>query len=285
MNKNIKAYFHITLVIIAWAISPVLFKLLVRNLSPLQIVFYILLFAVISSFVMIILQGKIKILKKYSRKDYLIFLLMGFIGIFIYHLIYVYGFKLLPAAEVNTLNYTWPIFVIIFASVILKEKLTIRKIIAIVIGFIGIYIIIGKGFTTFTNLLGDFIIIFSAAMWALFSILGKRLKYDKYVSMSMYFLFGFILTTFVSFLFSSFAIPTFTQLLYLLFMGVISRTLAFTSWFRALELGDTARIANISFLTPFVSFVFINWILGETIFWYYIASLILIVLGIFIQRK
>jgi drug/metabolite transporter (DMT)-like permease len=46
-----------------------------------------------------------------------------------------------PAQEAFIVNYTWPIWVVIFAVIILKEKINKRKIIAIILGFIGVYIV------------------------------------------------------------------------------------------------------------------------------------------------
>jgi len=64
----------------------------------------------------------------------------------------------------------------------LKEQVTSKKILAILISFIGIIIIVtqGKIFSfALTNLSGDLLAISGAFVFALFSILGKKHHYDK----------------------------------------------------------------------------------------------------------
>ena len=60
---------------------------------------------------------------------------------------------------------------------------------------------------------------------------------------------------------------------------------SFCAWAIALEKGDTAKISNIAYITPFLSLVWNSIVLKENISIYSILGLIIIILGIFIQMK
>jgi len=67
------------------------------------------------------------------------------------------------------------------------------------------------------------------------------------------------------------------------YIGLFEMGVTFILWMKALSLaGNNARIAGIAYLTPFISLVFIHFIVGETIAVSSVAGLILIVGGILI---
>jgi len=74
-----------------------------------------------------------------------------------------------------------------------------------------------------------------------------------------------------------------SQLAGLGWLGVMTSALGFVFWFKALQHGDTAKMANVVFLTPFLSLVFIYFLIGERILISSVMGLILIVVGIVIQ--
>ena len=61
--------------------------------------------------------------------------------------------------------------------------------------------------------------------------------------------------------------------------------LANTLWVTALDKGNTAKISNLAYITPFVSLIWANIILGDPIKKEFLVGLVLIVGGIFIQLK
>lgn len=68
-------------------------------------------------------------------------------------------------------------------------------------------------------------------------------------------------------------IPTGSQAVGMLWNGIICNALPYLTWALALDLGNTAVIANLAYLTPFVSLILTHFVLG----------LVLIVTGIIIQ--
>ena len=69
---------------------------------------------------------------------------VGMLGIFLYYSFYYIGMGRMLASQAFIINYLWPIMSILFAAILLKEKLTFRKGIAISLSFVGVMIVTGK---------------------------------------------------------------------------------------------------------------------------------------------
>jgi drug/metabolite transporter (DMT)-like permease len=285
MMKNI-SYLYVSLSVILWGSTAAVAKLLLRDMSSLQILFYTSLISAVSLFVIILFQKKLQLIKTYTKSDYWKFMYMGFLGIFLYYIFLFQGLTYAPAQEAFIVNYTWPIWVIIFAILILKEKIGLRKIVAILLGFIGVYFVATKGeFIGIENLRGDLFALAGAVAYGLFSVLTKKHNYEKFTSMMFYNIFTFIFIAITSIFF--FEVPTIEsqQVLGLLWLGVMTSSLAHIFWFLALKHGDTAKMSGIIYLTPFVSLVYIFILLKESILISSVTGLIIIVAGILLQSN
>ena len=269
--------------ILLWASTASVGKLLLKDLNNLHVMFYTSLFATITLFFIILLQGKISIIKQYKIKDYLTFMYMGVVGIFLYNYFFYGALMRLPAQEAFIINYLWPIIIVILASIILKEKFTVRKAIALCISFMGIIVVVTKGnFINFSfgDMKGILFAVSGAISYGLFSVLGKKIDYENFTSMMFYCLFACIITFIVTFNIPAISLYQFIGLLWL---GIFIYGLAYIFWFLALKYGDTAKMSNITFLTPFLSLVYIYFFTGEKILLSSIIGLIIIILGILIQ--
>jgi len=176
--------------------------------------------------------------------------------------------------------------VILLAFPFLREKLTIKKLCSIFISFVGIVVIVTHGslFTlSLTSLQGDLLALGGAAVFALFSVLGKKYRYDQVVSVFIYFLTALVFIAPTLFLFSSLKMPSFHVWLWLLLNGLVVNGISYIFWFKALEYGDTSVISNALYLTPFLSLVSITLFLGEQILLSSVVGLVIIVVGIVLQ--
>jgi len=156
--------------------------LLLTDLNNLQVLFFTNLFAFLSLFVIVLFQKKKAIIQAYTKKDYLTFAWMGLLAVYLYTFFFYGVLQLLPAQEALIINYLWPIMVMVFAVLILKEQITSRKILGIICSFLGVAIVITKGnffALQFGNALGILSAIAGAVVFSLFSVLGKKQNYDK----------------------------------------------------------------------------------------------------------
>ncbi|MBU0470801.1 MAG: DMT family transporter [Nanoarchaeota archaeon] len=286
MDKDKLSYIYVSLAIILWASTAAVGKLIVQEITNIQLMFYSFIFSIMGLFMIVLFQKKLKLFQEYTKKDYLRMAGIGFVGCYLYYIFLFGALMFAPAQEAFIVNYLWPLMVVIFAIIILKEKLTFLKISGILLAIIGVYVVVTQGNIlsfSFTNLKADLLAISGAVAYGLFSVLGKKYPYEKYTSMLIYYIFGFVFVLITIFLFSSIPKITYIQLLGIAWLGFATNALAFVFWFKALEYGDTSKMANLVFLTPFLSLVYIYILVGESILISSFIGLVIIVLGIIIQ--
>lgn len=89
-----------------------------------------------------------------------------------------YGLALLPLAQVFAIEFTVPIWTAVFAFLLLSEPLTIKRVVAIVSGFIGVLVILRPGFMVIEW--ASWVVLASAVAYALSHTLTKRLaRFDS----------------------------------------------------------------------------------------------------------
>ena len=285
MKSQKTGYVYAALASILWGSTAAVSKLLLHHLSNSQVLFFSVLFA--SSFLLLtsIAQGKLAIIRSYTVKDYAIFAAMGFTGVFLYRFFLQEALTLMPAQEAFVINYTWPIMVVLFAWPILKEPMTPTKLCGLLLSFIGVAIVTTKGnFSVLSFSLNGIIFALSGTVvYGLYSALSKRQTYEKYTSTTFFYIFSLVYATVL--LLTTSNIPSLSagQLGGLLWLGIFPSGLAFVFWLLALQHGDTAKISNLIFMTPFISLIYVHFLLGEKILVSSLVGLTVIVAGILVQ--
>ncbi|MCL2518194.1 MAG: DMT family transporter [Oscillospiraceae bacterium] len=284
MNKS---YIFAGISIFFWASTATLTKIMLRDMDSIQILCISTFFASLILFLINLFSKKLPLIKQYKFADYIKFFLTGCLGIFLYNFLLYTALFYLPAQEGFIINYLWPIMVVIFATILLKEKLTIRKIIAILLSFLGIVIVVTKGNLFELNLsspLGIAMAVSAAVSYGLFSVIIKKFSYDRTISMMFYYISAFIVSFIAMITVSGMPNLNLPQILGLGWNGIFSQAIAYMTWSLALQYGDTHKIANLAFITPFLSLVYIYIFLGEEISIFSLLGLVIIVSGILIQN-
>ncbi len=184
------------------------FKITLRELDYVQLLFFAALFSLLSLFVVLAVRGRLDLLLHLAPRDILRYGLLGLINPTLYYLILFRAYDLLPAQEAQPLNWTWPIMLTILSAPLLKQKLTVRKIVAVFISFTGVLIVATRGRPAtlhFTDPVGDLLAISSSVLWALFWIFNVRDKSDPAVKLFYCFLFGSIYNLIAVFALSDFS--------------------------------------------------------------------------------
>ncbi len=280
-----KSYLLAGTAILCWSTIAVISKLLLGVRNNFQVLWISSLFAAVFLLVVNIANGNIKKLKGYRIKDYVILTLIGLPGSFFYFVFYYAGTARMLASQAFIINYLWPIMSIVFACIILKEKMTVKKAIAIAISFLGVAIVAGGEAANFNKdlLLGALFCVLGAVSYGLYTALNQKFNYDKSIAVMISYVAGFILTSIINLVQGNMFIPGFIETLGFAWNGVITMAIASTVWTMALESGNTAKISNLAYITPFLSMVWTSLILKEKLNIYFITGLVIIVLGIFIQ--
>jgi drug/metabolite transporter (DMT)-like permease len=284
MEKKSSAWIYLAITILLWASFPVAAKLLLTGMNSIQILFWAFPTTAIFLFLISIFQGKWDLIKSYKAKDYLNFLYLGFIGIFLAAVCLVSAYMFSSAQEVSIINYFWPIATIIFSIIILKEKLTLKISLGVILAFIGVIIIASQGLKSFNFGIGWILAFLNSLTWGLFSVLGKKHNYESFTGMAFFYIAGFIFIL-PCILFTNFIVPNPIQWLGIIWVGIFTGGIGYVFWFLALKKGDTAKLSTAAYLVPFISLIYIALILKEKILITSIIGLVLIVAGILVQNK
>lgn len=272
---------------ILWGSTAAVVKLLGINLNSLQILFYSSAIATLSLFVIALSQHKLHLVRTYTKTTYIRFAYMAFLGVFLYYVLLYTALQLVPGQEAFVVNYTWPIWVVVFASIILKEKFTNKKALAIFFGFIGVAVVITKGNILgleVTAMRGNALALIAAVSYGLFSVLSKKNDDEKVLATMFYYAFSFIYVSLFIVLFSSLPTPTTKEWIGLIWLGVFTSGVAYVFWQLALKYGDTSKMSNVIFITPFISLVYLVVLTGEEILLSSIIGASLMVTGVLIQN-
>lgn len=232
-------------------------------------------------------NGTVKEMKHFSVRDYGIIAGLGFIGLFLYSALYYYGLQQLTSQEACILNYLWPMMLVLFSCIILKEKLTLIKGAAMLSSFAGIVILSAGGgrVADGNTALGMISCITAAACYGLFSVLNKKADYNQ----SIFMMIGWLVVavcSLVSGLMTETWVPvTGTRWLGILWLGVAADAVAYLWWALALKgTENTAKIANLAYLTPFLSLVVSAVFLKERMELRMLIALVFIMGGILLQN-
>jgi len=177
MKDQTRAYLYTIIVVLIWATVASAFKLSLRHLDPLELLLYASVVSTASLFSVLLIQRKATLLREFTRGDYLRSASLGFLNPFIYYIILFKAYALLPAQEALPLNYTWPIMLVLLSIPLLKQRIGLRGLLSIVIGFAGVFIVSTRGdfsALSFSSPTGVLLALGSAVIWALFWILNIR---------------------------------------------------------------------------------------------------------------
>ena len=142
--------------------------------------------------------------QRIASKDFLIFFVAAFFGVGLNMLTFFKGLEFTTPIHASVIMTTVPIVVFILSLLILKEKITNKKILGIVLGLSGAVIlsVYGKAIHSGDNiLLGNFLVFVNALSYGFYLIIIKRLvaKYHPVNLLKWLFLFGLIIVTPISF--------------------------------------------------------------------------------------
>ena len=135
--------------------------------------------------------------EKVKKQDVFRLMLCGLFGVAINQLFFFEGLNLttpINAAIIMTIS---PVLVIIISAILIKEKITIRKIIGIFLGIIGACVLIlNSGDISFENnfFVGNILVLINATSYAVYLVLVKTLmkRYNPITVMFYVFIFGLI---------------------------------------------------------------------------------------------
>ena len=291
MKNTLIGSIFLTLAASIWGGMYVVVKVVVEVIPPLELVWMRYIVAIIALLLIgIITRQKWRMEKRY----YLLIIAIGVIGNAISIVAQETGTMLSTAQMGAIITSSTPAFMVVFARFILKEQLTFKKGISVLLATIGVLLIVGIGDVNMSGTLGGLALFIAALTWALMSVLVKRLPSDSSqivvttysILVALVVLTPFVLPRLHEIQISQLANPTIWG--GLLYLGIVSTACGFLLWNRGLQMLNASSGGIFFFFQPVVGTV-LGWlILGETIgitFWFGSILILIGVLFVMIEKK
>ena len=282
-----KSYLYASITVLIWATLATVVKIILYDIPNFEVLTISSVFAFVFLLIMNIINGSVKELKHYRLKNYLMMSGLGFLGLFLYSALYYYGISALSSQEACILNYLWPLMIVVFACILLKEKLTARKLIAMGMSFAGIVVLtVGTGgaASSGNRLWGIVACVTAAVCYGLFSVLNKKHSLNQNITMMWIWLTVSVCSLVSGMIYEKWQPIVGIQWLGLGWLGVVVNAVAYLLWAIALKNAeDSAKVANLAYLVPFLSIVLSSVVLKEQITVNMVIAVVLIVGGILLQ--
>lgn len=293
MKNQKKAYFFALCAVALWSTVATAFKIALEHTDVAGLLLISSFVSMLSLLVVVLANKNFPILLGLSRKQIFKSSLLGFLNPFAYYLVLFKAYSLLPAQEALALNYTWAVVVVLLSIPLLKQKIRLINIGALMISFAGVVVIAARGDIfgfRFEEPLGTTLAAGSSIIWAGYWVFNAMDKTPPEVKLFLNFLFGWVYILIYSLISSGsadFIISlNFKAIMAGAYVGFFEMGFTFILWMKAMEnTTTTAKIGNLIYLSPVLSLIFIGAVLGEQIMPATVFGLALILGGIVIQGK
>ena len=290
MERTKQSYLYAGLAILFWSTIPTAFKISLAEIDILPMLTIASITSALVLFIIVLAGKKFYLIRLTTRKELLNSAVLGLINPFLYYLILLKAYQLLPAQVAQPLNMIWPIILVFLSVPILRQKIEKKSFVALFISFIGVYIIASQG-KLFENGHADFkgvlLATGSSVFWAFYFILNVKDKRDEGVKLLLNFLFGSIYLILAIVITGTGHIePGPKGIAASVYIGIFEMGVTFFFWLKALQMASTtAKVSNLVYLAPFISLFLVHFILHEHVYYTTPVGLIFIISGIFIQTN
>ena len=283
-------YFAAISCIGVWSLIPVIARIGQQTIDPLQFLLLTNLFSCLSVGVFLLPNYR-KIPFFLSKTNVLSTMMIGFLGCYFYYLCLYYGYAAGRSIQILIIQYLWPIFIFLFGVIFLKERLTLRAAVAIILGLVAS--IIALSAQNNVNPQDDFphdllrmaVVFVGAIAFASYSILTKIAQDISHIfAVFMYFLWATIFSLITFLAFGQWKEMDFNAWVWVMLNGIFINGLSYILWRFALGYFPATRLAPLIYATPVLSLVWIVHILDETVdIFGFIAVGLMIAAGILVM--
>jgi drug/metabolite transporter (DMT)-like permease len=282
------------LAIIFWGFSFIATKVVLREVHPFTLL--TLRFGIGGLLLLLVqLQRNRGFLKTFSSKDWVSIIFLAIVGISGHTLLQAYGLLYTSATNTGWIVAIMPIFITIAARLFLGERITARRMIGILVGFCGIFLVISKGVFSlsifrFGSTFGDILALISAITWTAFTVGGKGFlsRFSPLAAITPIMIVGCLITlpfTWLKWEWDILFRLSLTGWTGILFLGVFCSGLAYLFWYSALEKNDSGIVGIYLYLEPLVTLIGAYFLLKEEIEWITLWGGGMILLGVYLAAR
>lgn len=278
MTQTREAQLYMVAACIAFGLLWVLIRISSETMHPILIVFYRTLFGFLSLTPFYLKEGR----NAFKTEQLNYHLIRGCAALVATFCIF-YAITVVPLAKVVAITYVAPVFAAFVAIYVLKEKVHIRRIISMAVGFVGVLVVLRPEKLELNT--GEILAFFGAIGIAVTIIMIKVLsKTDRSKTIVAY---SYAIVLPVSFVTSLFfwQWPTWSELGILAFIGV-SVTIAQLFTVKAFSKADLTAILPLDFIRLILATLFGYFLFGEPIdqaVW--VGALIILASTIYIAHR
>ncbi len=265
-------YLTLVLTMLFWGGTFIAGRALAGEVNPANAAFIRFAIATVALFFLTLLSdGRISIP---PRKTWLPLLLLGLTGVFSYNVFFFTGLQYITAGRAALIIALNPLAITIFASLFLKEPLTVKQLGGILLSLTGAVFVISNGhpgeiFSTGFGV-GEITLLGCVVSWVAYSLIGRVVLVSLSPLASVFYssLIGSILLFFPAVyygLFSNLGHIGAMNWLGLTYLGFFGTALGFSLYYRAIKNIGATRSGVFINLVPLFS-ILLSWIfLGESI--------------------
>jgi len=287
--KGVSSHLAASLTMIIWGTTFISTKILLRDFSPIEI---LLLRFIIGYAALLIVYPHF--LKPESLKEELLFAAAGLCGITLYYMLENTALTYTFASDVGIIISAAPFFTAILAHFLLNgEKLHVSFFVGFFTSIIGISLInLNGSFFLKSNPMGDVLAVLAAAIWAVYSVLMKKISEQNYNTIACtrrVFFYGILfmipVSSFLEIRLDFNRIANGTNLFNLLFLGLGASALCFVTWNFAVGTLGAVKTSVYIYLVPVITVAASALILHEKITWVAALGAILTMAGLFVSER
>jgi len=279
MKNRDKALLYTSLSILAWSFIPVVSSLAQQKIDGSNFLFYSNIFSVIAIFIYAkISKYSIKFDKNIIKQT----AILGFLGTFLYYVCIYFGYKFANPIEVIIVQYLWPVLIVVLSVFLLREKLTFKKILSIILGFLAIVIVITKGdisIFSFNFPIGLSVVLLGAFSFALFSVLSKKIDIDPISATLMFFVWGSLFSLIWVFCTTGLKPLDIDSLFFIAINGIIINGISYIWWVEAIRLWEASKVAVFVYITPILGTLWLVILSNTDLFLSYGIALIFVIIA------
>ena len=290
MKQGKQAYIYAALSVLLWGTIPTAFKIALSELSIVTMLGITTLVSTAVLFVIMVMTGKLCLLKETKRSELLWSALFGLINPVGYYMILLTAYNRLPGQVAQPINMIWPIILVFFSIPLLGQRIPGRSFIALAVSLIGVYIIASQGAPLSpgrSDTLGVTLALVSGVLWALYFVLNVRDKRDESVKLFTSFLFGSLYMLILMAAGGSFTSQVSLKgLAASVYCGFFEMGITFWLWLKALQLSETTdKVSNLVYFAPFISLILLHFIIDEPVYYTTLLGLLLIIGSVLYQSR
>lgn len=282
MKNKTKGTILVLICVLFWGLTPAVAKSGQNHLDNYQLLFWSSLISFVVVFLRTWIGGDLKEFRTFSAKEWLSYSFLGFLGTFLFFLLLYLGYSKSHGMEVLVVQYTWPFQIIIFSTLILKEKLTFKKLMSVGLGFTGVVVVFTHGSLSSLHITNGpvlLLVLLGSASFSIYSVLSKKVTRKPTCLITLYFLVATVASFISMVLISDFAVPAKTDMTAVLLNGILVNGFSFLLWQKALNCVDASYLAPFTFITPALSTMVLVLFYHEQYFWQQGLGIAVIILG------